>query len=875
MRSRGKKLVRAPRLAVAALAFVASHGPMLRAATPMAPLVSARSSTEPETPHIQPAVRSLFAHRARTGETLRSFRPSATFESTGRLPVLVRLRDGHASDALARLAREGVEFERHGEPIASGARTAVTSESGLRALSNDRDVLRVAVDLWKNAPRPLDRAAVETGASLARRFVLAKRGEVLDGTGTVIADIDSPMHIHHPAFFRADGGATAWLDVDGDGRLTPGKDGVDLDGDGTIAEAEVLRELRSTALSPYTREVIDHHASFEADRDYLFLDTNGDGKRNYGRAFSEATEAYGEPIFVFDDANQDHVLASTERVLRLKTSKVKRVRSQGLEYRRGADDATALVKYSPESIRTQGETIAHATGVVGILAGGQLGVSRYLGIAPGVELLLDDSTSDRGSVSAVQWALDSGANVILTEYAVYAGVTLDGSSEEETILDAAAARGVLTVSPSGNLAGGRKHQTVMLAPGTTTFALPTDAYFEGSRVAEFSMHYRGAPRTLSVRWTMPSGAAMDLPDSAETGVAGPEGSLVYVAAQTTPRGTHERFVTLTRTTKLPMGTYGVAITLDAGASVPIDLFVGDDVNAWAYGLQFDADTPTRTVCSPATSEGTISVAAYVLHDALPFFPAGESGALARYSSRGPRLDGVSGIDIAAPDNPLTTQPPVDGYEGPMFAPFGGTSGAGPHVAAAIALARQAEPKATAQEIRTRLLEGARAESEPGAATTFGHGKLDIAATVGGDVASGRVPEVRLRIEGVPHATGSVFAVVDAIDDEPAAGLTARWDLDYDGTFDTGWLALGRRPISLATALPGERHGVKAVVRDGQGNVGGATLAFDVLAAPETALVGGDGCGCRTSGRTPSPAALLAAFGITVSALLRSRYRVSR
>jgi hypothetical protein len=832
-------------------------------------------------PRVHPEASMLFAHRARTGRTFPAFRRNEPFERTGQLPVVVRWVSPPDGAKRERLAQSGVTFDRS-EPIASGAWLVTVTERGLRTLADDPDVARVSVDMFREAPRPLDKSLEETGANIAKRAAIAKDGERLDGKGIVIADIDSPIFIHHPAFFRPDGGAFAWVDVDGDGKLTPGKDGVDLDGSGTIETAEVLHDLRSTALPEYSSEIISEHASFEPETDYLYLDTNGNGKRDYGKDFDEKTAAYGEPLFVFDDANHDQVTQTSERVIQLKTSKIKAVASRDTTFTRGKTGATGLNAYAADRDEELATDMGHATGVAGILVGGQPGISKWIGIAPDADLLVGDSRDRRGPVSAVQWAIDQKANVILTEYAPYSGVTLDGSSEDETILDGANSMGIVTVSPAGNLAGGRKHRTVTLEPGSTNIKLETN---RDGRLATLSLHYRGPERTIGLKLELPGGTTIDIPASAPDGVAQPDGTFLYVLAQTTPRETHERFVYLTTQsvaqTPLPKGIYELTATLDAGAPLEVDLFASDDVTTWAAGFTFDQNTPERTICNPSTSDKTISVAAYVLHDERLFYPAGKSGEIATYSSRGPRIDGAPGIELAAPDNPLSTAPPrADRASEIIWEPFGGTSGAGPHVAAAVALMMQTFPKAKPNELKQRLLDSVK-PGEGGAELT-GKGKLDIAAALDAKIVSGEPPKVKLQSVSPPIVGGDAMVRVSAEDDEPA-GLSARWDLDYDGTFDTGWLPLGEQAVPLGETPVGAKLGVRVDVRDSQGNVSGATTTIEVRPAEvppvlTPAPANDEGCLCRAAGRSlvsertraPVPVGVALALGAALIVRIRRR-----
>lgn len=816
------------------------------------------------------------------------FERSTRFEQTGRLPVLVRFVSAPSPEKLESLharSHGAITFDRS-EPLASGAWQATVDEDGLHELAADADVARVSVDLRHRAPRPLDQSQIETNAIAAKRAAIAKDGNRLDGKGTIIADIDSPLFLHHPAFFHADGGAFAWVDVNNDKKLTPGKDGVDLDGSGTIEPGEVLHAYRSQAISRYTRGVIDEHDDFKPELDYLYLDTNGNGERDHGpKGFTEATPAYGEPLFVFDDANHDGEMQLTERVLQLKTSKIKMVESQEATYTRGKSGSAGLLAYDPEATPELAAAMGHATGVAGILVGGVPGVSKWIGLAPEADLIVNDSTSQRGMASAVQWAIDHKADVILTEYAPYTGVSLDGSSEDETILDAANDKGIVTVSPAGNLAGGHKHRTVTLSPGTTNVAVGTNL---DSRYAAISLHYKGASRGLGLKLKRPDGTTVDVPESSPQGTQLADGAFLYVTTQTTPRGTHERFVYLIGKTTFAAGAYNLALTLDAGAPLEVDMFASDELSSWSGGFSFDEDTPTRTICSPSTSDKTISVAAYVLHDEQAYYPAGKKGDVASYSSRGPRFDGTPGIEIGAPDNPLSAAPPApkgaidDPGNTAVWEPFGGTSGAGPHVTAAVVLVKQAFPQASASDIKKKLLDGAK-HVDGVSETTIGKGKLDIAKAIGGVVASGDAPKAKLDVVTPAHPGQDATVRVSATDNEAAAALTARWDLDYDGTFDTEWLPLGDQVVAVNDAAVGARLAVKVEVRDGEGNINGATALVDVTdsapaaAAPSTATGDSDdGCGCRVvTGSSSRTSIAASAVGLAIAlASLRRRRRLA-
>jgi subtilisin family serine protease len=786
---------------------------------------------------LDPRIENAFAMRAQFGITPPRFVRSTYFERTGEMPVVVRFVRRPTEAELRSFEPRGVRWKRDRRPLLSGAFTAGVSEDGARALAADRNVGKVECDLFPLGPRPLDLSVTETRIEAARRAIMVRDGVELDGRGVVIGDIDTSIALYHPAFFNADAGVFEWRDVNGNGVFDAGTDGVDVDRNGMIDAGEVLKVQGATTFDARLQRTMPS-SGFRPGLDWLYADANGNNARDYGTMFSEDTPGYGEPIFVADDANGNGTLDPSERLLRLGTSKVRAINGRQ-EFVRG-DASSPLVSYGSVGGPMAFEQELHATGVAGILISGVPGVSRLLGLAPRAELVLNDSygqgeNRDAGLVSGMQWVIDHGANVMVTEFAPYAGVTLDGSSEGEQLLDAFSDAGGVPVSPAGNLATGHKHVHLSLRAGDNPLALTTDNVFMGANYAALSIHYRQVARRARVTIGIPGMMPVQLPESAPGGMTIAPGIFAAVENTTTSRGTRMIHVSIFSRTELPQGGWSASVSMDAGAAVEADLYAADNKADWAGGFSFVGNDPTRTICYPSTSDKTISVAAYVLHDAISFGGAGVAGALARYSSRGPRLDGDPGIEIGAPDNPLST---VSAYPGRVpyasYMPFGGTSGAGPHVAAAAALLRQLNPTAEPGVIRGMLLDHARRDEHARAdnPTEFGRGKLDVAAALGLTATSGTAPTITLRAPGRMGPEREARLELNAMDDGPASELVARWDLDYDGTPDTPWQPVGAQ--SVRSGASGFVN-VRVEVRDGQGYSAAATARIQVVALSEVPM----------------------------------------
>ncbi len=792
------------------------------------------------------------------------------------VPAVVRFEAVPSAARLAELEARGVHFASTA-PTISGAFRARLDEHAIDVLESAPDVVRVSSDSFVPSPRPADReTALGTIRAVASIQALrAKDGTELDGRGTIIGDLDSDVFVFHPAFFRPDGGHHAFVDVDGDGELTIDTDGVDLDGDGAISPGEVLhREKQGLLDDTGLKKVL--WSDVAPERDVLYLDANGNGKRDYGAAFPESTPGYGEPMFVADDADRDGVVRTTEKLARLGTSKVKGVLSETGEHLRG-DARKPLSKYLPDvGAGSAAEWMAaagHGTATTGVLVGGTTSQSLR-GVAPGAEVLV--ATSGGGEVvSGMQWLVDHGANVLLTEYAPWVDVSLDGSSELEAFLDAAKARGILTASPAGNLGGSQKHVTIAAKAGSNVVEVQTDHLFARSRGLYFSFHHTGGARKVTprVRWAGAEWTAVPVdPDGVNLG----NGIIGVATENVSPRGTHELHVFFGKqSSPLPPTGWEIDLALDDGPPLRIEGYVSDPMSGWRGGAWFAEGTDAYTICNPATADSAIRIGAFALNDN----PRAETraGDILTYSSRGPLLRGGDGIDLGAPSYALSTVTPLDeGVTGWM--PYGGTSGAGPHVAGTIALMRQAFPNASADELLAKLLAGATSDAMVAKAgpTAFGRGRLDVAGALGIEPQAGTAPTVIVVTEN--GGTSRPTLHVEITDDEPAETMRVRWDLDYDGVPDTEWEALSPRSFEGATV---GSQWVRLEVLDRQGHVASTTAVFEVGTIPPpgdaraTSSDADAGCGCRAAPAGPGTGEGGLALAAVASLVARRRRRAQK
>lgn len=771
--------------------------------------------------------------------------------------ALLRFRSRLTEAQRADLAARGVELAEDDDGVVrvGNVYLARVQWEALGPLASYDPLVRAEASWTPSFERPLEVTGQKAGATQLR----SNPEFSADGEGTVIADIDSSFYIFHPHMFRADGGWYEWIDTNANDAFDPGTDGVDLDEDGTVDDNEVLRVLDGTVVRGRDRENED--GELQPRRDWLYIDENGDRERNVGPGdgFTEADPAYGEPLFVVDDADRDGDLETPEKLVRLDSSKFQRILADDREFVRGED----LIEYGPTE---SGDRSYHGTGVASILAGGQPRFHDRVGLAPAADLAgypnSAGSRSDFGEFGLTQKyiddAIDAEVDVLLHEWTDIMSTPQDGSTNLETSLDTARSEGIVQVNPLGNLNLSKKHVEQRLDPGDKLqLNLRIDS---GYRV-------RGETRPYytfwsSLRWRTdqrptfeliaPSGESVELqPESGDTQSLGPHE--VTTQFQVSPRGTrHLLIVAWNRQNALAEGLW----TLKSSSVSRGDRFVGrvtDRYSSWNVGIRWEQPTRDRgTITFPATADSAFGVAAYGGRRARPDDGAGSDvGELRNYSGRGPRIDGARTADIVSPDDPLAAfgvnPERVDrGYGRSWFRHFGGTSGAGPHVAASFAMLGQLYPSEGPEQLETRLTDaadpdGLRADYGSAPNRAWGYGKLDVYEAASGNEASdlGERPVAALEARA---GDDQLRLDASASRDPEGERLEYRFDFEYDGAWDTDWSESATASTSASEFEVGAQYPARVAVRDPAGNRHGAiaTFRFEPDSNGEDGDAGADG-----------------------------------
>jgi hypothetical protein len=711
-------------------------------------------------PLLDARVRYLLAHRG-----------DARFAGPAAIPVSLRFASAPDAATLERASASGVRFHLDDAPVtaragrklrapgamlASGARVlggrtvfpADVAWDGIEALASLPGLERIETSWSPQPPQaPLYRTRALVGAESAWNLADPQSRRLL-GTGILIADLDSGFDQFHPDMWRDDGPVHAWIDRDASGTLTDG-DAADLDDNGVANPGETVRWFDAPGTAP------GQAGTQNPAIDHVYVDANGNGVRDYGPpAFTEADPTYGERVLRPRDLDGNGVITPGEPLVELKTCKVRAIyQTDGTTRRAGVD-----------LIGGEGDVYGHGANVASILVGGEPG-RRFGGIAPGASLVMADLTygANPPFVSPfdvrMAWAAAEGADIMMYEDGEWIWLFLDGSSNVEQLINQYAAAGIVQVGAAGNLATGAMHWQGPLGAAVGDSAVATLDIAVGMGVTRGWGQLYWVPRpgeTLALELQAPTGERFAV------GGAGGTRTLaqydVWSATDVSPRGTVRADYELTlsaaatRTSIEGLWRFVARRTgAPAASTLTLNAMCLDELSGWSGFSTWTVPALPGTVTWPATADSAIVVAA--------FDPA--LGGLNGFSGRGPRVDGRSIIDVAAPGSTTYTgkrrQAAANVPGG--YGSFGGTSAALPHVAASCALLLQWLPGATNGQVRSLLRSGATTDIATGAVPNedWGYGKLNVYrsanlayAAVPPDAAAGRSVRRPAISPGVPN-----------------------------------------------------------------------------------------------------------------------------
>jgi subtilisin family serine protease len=619
-------------------------------------------------------------------------------------------------------------------------------------------VLRVESH-WRPAMLPtLDVSGPEIGADSAWSHH-DPLGYPLTGAGTTVADFDTGIDVFHPSFFFPDGDTLDWFDSNQDNQFTPGVDAIDVNENGQVETGEILRHTDGWIMDiahvfgSGTRNNDDF--IYQTYWDWLYLDTNNNLQRDFGASagYSESDPCFGEPYFIALDDDQNGTLDLGEKIVGLGTSKIAGTANTGSIVRqRGVD-----------LMQSDLDTHGHGTAVCGILAGNTARRHRFAGIAPDAEILLGNVFSDVPLSFLIPWARNMGADAMLYEFGSFIYEFLDGSSLTEELI-AIEHQSIVQITPSGNLGRGAKHAVTTVAAGDSiVLAISVPSSNPAIVTLWGSTLWRTEIDDLEFRLSTPLGTEATVVDGNQY----PDGYYVWSDRSTSPRGTQKFDMYVDEWSHSGVeGPWGLKVVNRSGDAVEVISNVADNVTSWAGGAEFTTYvSDDKNVTSPATSDrslvnGSYSTRGFESYDG----DTGGSvvpGGISEFSGRGRRIDGASLLDVCSPGNydVYTSRSHSDpaAYQLGSYRQFSGTSAAGPHVAAAVALIRQAYPGMEPGQVEYLVQSGAAADAHTGTVynDTWGYGKLRILDAIGvavgvREITDGRRPPALLLDPNYPN-----------------------------------------------------------------------------------------------------------------------------
>ncbi|MBT9556790.1 MAG: S8 family serine peptidase, partial [Myxococcales bacterium] len=390
----------------------------------------------------------------------------------------------------------------------------------------------------------------------------------------------------------------------------------------------------------------------------------------------------------------------------------------------------------------------HGTHVAGSAVGtGALSAGKYKGMGPDallhfydVEDSITGQISNLGMLLAVERSQLVGCKVLSMSLGSF-GQQLDGSGSVEQAIDAASQTGMTSFIAAGNDGAAKLHaQTGPVTPGgTTSLSFTIDNIGAGKAYT--------SEVSINVAWLQPGFYFKQI--SSSIGSLAPDETLTSLYALKSNRGTWIQNLKLNPAVPINgKKTYTISISNSVG---------GQPITVHAYLLAqpkrvtFDSPSSATTVGSPAVADTAVTVGAMVSRTSWVNFKGWPVdgwketvGAVASFSSRGPRIDGVLKPDLIAPGahviaalNSLVSADLAfiidnDGLNlnqsGPAnYLASSGTSMATPIAAGATTLLLEAYPTLSAAEVKERLKATATLAATPN--SNAGSGRIDIIAAL--------------------------------------------------------------------------------------------------------------------------------------------------
>lgn len=472
---------------------------------------------------------------------------------------------------------------------------------------------------------------------------------------------------------------------------------------------------------------------------------------------------YSSPMFYDTLLQETRILAAWDQ---FKTSGPA---PNGFSYGTEYSDPSSLIAAGADTANIYSYA-THGTHVAGI-AGGSGAGTVYRGFAFDAQFLLSTFLVDEGAVlDAWQWMYDrsvaeSKRLVINMSWGLYHVGTLDGNSLLSQAIDAYADLGVVFANSGGNNGNVNFHIKKDFSNDEFTTKIDFYSYSANLNMWGQSIHMWGEvgkPFEAALKVYSSNGSVFVESPFFSTDLVSEYIDTFLVLANDTiwynlsadaahPMNGRPQMRLRVKNTNPVLKVMLKSRAIDGRVHYWNVTELTTDVGNWGmpfsvYGTGSISGDNQYGISEPSCSNGVISVAAY----ASSFTNAGgtqSGGAIASFSSFGPRYDEVVKPDIAAPgsavassissytDNSYTQIAAVD-FENRTypFARFSGTSMASPAVAGICALILEANPYLSAAQVKEIVKVTARQDAHTGiipsqGSTRWGWGKINAYSAV--------------------------------------------------------------------------------------------------------------------------------------------------
>ncbi len=412
----------------------------------------------------------------------------------------------------------------------------------------------------------------------------------------------------------------------------------------------------------------------------------------------------------------------------------------------------------------------HGTHVASIAGGSSVGTA-YKGIAPGAKFLFVTFLVNEGAVlDAWEWmyqkSVEEGKRLVINmSWGLYHLGSLDGNSVLSSAISAYTDLGVVFVNSGGNNGNVNFHLKHAFESDTIASRIQFYSYGANPNMWGQSIHSWGEveqefSNALEIKNTAgqivlqtPYYSTETTNTYIDTFLVNETDTIWYNISADDAHPLNGRPQMRLRV-KCTSSAYRVMFKSTANSGTVHNWNVTEltnDVGNWgmpfsAYGTGSISGDNENGISEPSCADDVISVAAYASGWVTPTGVT-TGGAMASFSSQGPRYDGVMKPDIAAPgvsigaaissytDASFSSVESVE-FDGRTyhFAKLSGTSMASPMVAGIVALLLQAKPELSATEVKQILLSTAREDNKTGILPLegdpkWGHGKVDAMAAI--------------------------------------------------------------------------------------------------------------------------------------------------